>query len=190
MPYLAENKRPVPTYLKVPKKEVWPEGFTTDGVSGPFPNAPLLWQPSLFKPWTWGRFVKIDLSPAAWWHDLRYWAGYRVSYYLPLAEIARLKPVALEDRREDERGRIDDCFVADITNLGVHPVTARVIAGTILQHFGAPHFHKADPIAHIFHHALVLKQLGEVYVGDVGRARALAVGGKVIEAELRKALKL
>lgn len=128
---------PTPDYLRVPLSTKWPKGFTTDYVTV-FPDTPVLWAGDWTRPWTWLRFARVDLRPAAWWHDLRYWAGWNVPTWW---DLPALTPKPLDARTEIQRELIDYCFVRDAIASGVHPRTAETLAAGILDLFGGPHYY-------------------------------------------------
>jgi hypothetical protein len=130
--------------IKIPPREYWPKGFTTDFVTG-FPDAPFLWAGVWYKPCTWFDWKQVDLSAAAWWHDLRYFLGWTVPlYYNPIA-LRQETPWPNERRSDMQRAVIDERLKIDFIRSEMHPKIARIACDLIVEWAGRSHYYWATP---------------------------------------------
>jgi len=102
---------------RVPPPEYWPAGYDGgNSVSG--------W----FDKWIhWRGFTEnhlwplqlVDVTPAAWWHDLWYWLGYWVSPRVSLRDLRYLRPLPTDKRTRTKRLVIDRKFRRLLLHLGL-----------------------------------------------------------------------
>lgn len=135
--------RPPPKrQLRIPPNEYWPAGFETNFVSGFF-DAPRLWAPGRW-PWQWFRTRHIDLKPASWWHDLRYFLGFFVRSDIAWDKLSELVPLENAKRNDTQRAVIDHEMRKDFIAAGMAPPTAS-LAQEIVMSLGNSNFYWATP---------------------------------------------
>jgi len=102
---------------RVPPPEYWPEGFEGgDGVTG-WADRWIHWRG--FGAHGFWPLQLVDVTPAAWWHDLWYWLGYYVSPRTPIRELPFLKPLPTDKRSRTKRFVIDRRFRKLLMHLGL-----------------------------------------------------------------------
>lgn len=119
-------------------------GFTTDYVTG-FPDQPMVWHGTWWKPWTWFDWVRVDLREEAWYHDLRYYLGWPVPVDYPLIALAAAKPLPNSARSEELRSRIDAMLEIDFIRGGIPARAAAFACRTIMHYAGVTHYYWAAP---------------------------------------------
>jgi hypothetical protein len=131
------------TAIKIPPRRFWPKGFSTDFVTG-FPDAPWVWDGCWYKPWTWFDWKQIDLAPAAWWHDLRYYLGWSVECNTEPGQLKWLLPIRNADRSELIRAIIDEQMERDFIRSGMGSKLARLACDVIVEWAGKSHYFWAN----------------------------------------------
>jgi hypothetical protein len=127
--------------VRIPLEAYWPVGFTTDYVTF-FPDKPLLFLPKkTWKVWKW--LTPVDLKPAAWWHDVQYYLGYKVNRDEGSLWLGQATPIGNESRSENHRRAIDEVFRKDCIYLGVHPATAEAMSWAV-RVFGRDNYYWKD----------------------------------------------